>query len=168
MDEAERARVQGQPGGAVAAPAVDGVAGHRMADVGEVDADLVGPPGAQPHLQLGGLGMADQHPELGDGRPATIDDRHPLAVAGIAADRRIDGCAGLDQAAVHQRPVAAGEAARLELGGQVAVAASDLATTSRPEVSRSRRWTIPARSSPPSSDQTAPRWRSPSARVPSG
>ena len=157
MDESELTGVQGQPRRAVAAPAVHRVADHRVSGVGEVDADLVGPAGAQPDLQLGGPRVAGEHPEVGDGGAAAVHHGHPLAIAGVAADRRVDGGGGFGELAVDQRPVDAGEAALLELGGEVAVRLLDLATTSRPEVSRSRRCTIPGRSSPPSRDQTAPR-----------
>ena len=50
-----------------------------------------------------------------------VDDRHALAVTGVAADGRVDAPCGLAERAVHQRPVHAAQRAPLQLRRQRAV-----------------------------------------------
>src|SRR6476646_11810156 len=83
------------------ARSVGGVPQHRMAGVGEVDADLVGAAGFQPALDQARYGLvallavlaaeALQHLPMGDGGAALGADRHPVAALGMAIDRRVDG-----------------------------------------------------------------------------
>ena len=121
MGESQLPRVQCQPARTVVVAPVDGVADHRVTDVGEVHADLVGATGAQLHLQLGGVGVAGEDPEVGGRGPAPVHHRHPLAVLGIRPDRRLHGRGRLGETAGDERPVEAGQGALLELGGQVAM-----------------------------------------------
>src|SRR5438067_687247 len=72
------------------------VSRHRVAQVGQVYADLMGAPGLQRDLQQVDGGEAFQHLPVGD-RPAPRlggHDRHALAVARVAAERCVDGAGG--------------------------------------------------------------------------
>src|SRR6185312_14840612 len=103
MNEPERLRVQRLPWKAcdsraqfarprdapAAAAAVDGVADHRVAALGEVDPDLVGAPGGEPAFdQRGAPGKAAFDPVAGQRRLAVggAHHRHLLPIARAAAD----------------------------------------------------------------------------------
>ena len=145
--------------------AVGDVAHHRMADRRHVDADLMGAAGVEhdPQQCLAAQQLDDL--EVRAGLPAAAaDDRHQRAVVGIAADRRLDR-AGPRAPGCRRRARGTHGAARAPRAAPSAAGAPPRprATTSRPEVSRSSRWTIPARtgSSPPAA-RPASAW----ARVP--
>ena len=71
--------------------AVGRVAGQRVADRGEVGADLVGAAGLQARLEVGLGGEQLEHLEVGAGLPrGGAGDRHPVALPRGAADRRVD------------------------------------------------------------------------------
>ena len=127
---------------------------HRVADRRHVDADLVGAPGLERRLAAASPAAAARSSSkwVRASRGVVGVDREQHAVAAVAADRRVDRARARVGMPVHQRQVLASQpprrpAAPSARGGR----ASLLATTSSPEVSRSRRCTIPARhgSSPP-------------------
>src|ERR1700720_746944 len=75
------------------AGAVNLVAQKRVADGGEMDADLVGASGLEPagkksrdRLSVG-TGIPFQHLPVGDGFPAALAHRHPVAGVRMAVDR---------------------------------------------------------------------------------
>ena len=70
--------------------AVDRVARDRVAERGEVDPDLVGPPGDEVELEERPAGEALADPVAGDGRSTVGDHGHPLPVLRVATDRRLD------------------------------------------------------------------------------
>ena len=86
-------------------PAVAHVAGDRQAEVGEMRSDLMGPPchRAQGEQRIATTGR--DHVVLGRRRAAAGHDRHPLPVARIASDRRLDPPARRRYLATHQRQV---------------------------------------------------------------
>ena len=73
----------------VAGP-VDRVAGDRMADRVEVDADLVRPAGDEVELEQRPAREPLADAVAGHRRPAVGHDRHPRAVLRVAPDRRLD------------------------------------------------------------------------------
>ena len=147
-----------------AAAAVDGVADQRMPGEGHVHADLVGAPGLEPALdqrRAGALrpnrsstrarvtaGLPSRsappsvcgRPDAGRCRPRSGGRRPAPSDAGEVGEARLRRVG---------RAVGHGEVAPLEVvGGELRArgprwAASDLATTRRPEVSLSMRWTMP-------------------------
>ena len=134
--------------------AVVGVAGDRVADRLEVGADLVGAAGLERHpQQRGSRGQRALEREVGDGLARAVGvGRHEGADAAVAAERRVDRAGARGRQPVDEREVLAAHRAGGERGRAARGAPPPcLATTSRPEVSRSSRWTIPARpgSSPP-------------------
>jgi hypothetical protein len=71
--------------------AVFRIAGHRMADVLQMHADLMRAAGLQGAFEIGVLREALTHMEMRDGAAAVeLGDGHALAVAGITADGRIN------------------------------------------------------------------------------
>src|SRR5438034_8043888 len=83
-----------------AAPAVIGIAGDRVAERGEVDADLVSPPGVEvtAHECISTFSLDDLVASAGEA--AALDDGHPLALPRIPADRSFElARAGLDHPA---------------------------------------------------------------------
>src|SRR6476646_1632296 len=87
---------------------VDRIAHQRVADMGEMDADLVGPAG----LQLAGHEACDRLAvgprkglellPMGDGLPAILPHCHLVARMGMAAERLVDGAAGAVRSAPHK------------------------------------------------------------------
>src|SRR4051812_22792319 len=76
-----------------AAP-VAAVAADRMADGGEVRADLMGAPRLEPHAEQGRARKALHHLEMGDGRPRSVrTSGHRRPVQAVAAERRVDRAA---------------------------------------------------------------------------
>src|SRR5436190_17837554 len=69
---------------------VDSVAGNRMADRVEVNADLMRPAGHEVQLEQRPAGEALAHAISRRRRPAIRDDSHPGSVLRIASDRRFD------------------------------------------------------------------------------
>ena len=138
----------------LARPAVDRVAADRQVDRGEVDADLVRAPGLErdaqervPRQQLLDLEVRDRL-----ARRVGVE-RVPQRVAPVAPDRGVDRAAPRPRPADDEREVLARRArATGRAPASRRCASGERATTSRPEVSRSSRWTIPGRSgsSPPS------------------
>ena len=113
MEEQARQAVRAPARGA---RAVDGVAGDRMPERGEVDADLVRPARDEVELEQRPAGepLADAVP--GDRAPPVRDDGHPLAVLRVAADRRLDPPDARRHRPLREREVGLADAARLELG----------------------------------------------------
>jgi hypothetical protein len=94
---------------------VDRVADHRVADVLQVDADLVGTAGLQPAFQqgitrTGRRSESFEHAVIGARLLAALRHRHARAHARVAADRGVD-LASRRRHAVHQREVGAFNAA---------------------------------------------------------
>src|ERR1700730_14730497 len=79
------------------AAAIDRVAEERMADRGEVEADLMRAPGLEPagdetrHRRAVAAAVAFEHLPVGDRRAPARAHRHLVADAGMAADRLGDG-----------------------------------------------------------------------------
>ena len=127
---------------------VGGVAGHREVDRGEMDADLMRPPRLEPHVQERVLRerLDDLEPRDGVARLLRIE-RALRRVAPVTADRRVDPARPRPRL---PRARARDIGARPRAGGSPPAArenaSCDRATTRRPDVSRSRRWTIPGRS----------------------
>ena len=124
------------------------VAADRMADRREVRADLVGAAGLEPDAQQCRGGQPLDHLEAGDRRArAVAARRYHRAARAIAADR------GVDRAArASGWPVTSARYSRrtsrawISCLTSAAWASSVFATTSSPDVSRSSRCTMPARS----------------------
>ena len=98
---------------------VDRVARHRVAEGGEVDADLVGAARDQVELEERPAREPLADPVAGRRRPAVRRPR-PSAVRSlrVAPDGRLDPADRRGDAALHQRQVGLADAARLELGHQ--------------------------------------------------
>ena len=91
-------------------------------------------------------------------RPSRTDDRHALSVSRIARDRLVHRDPVAVEVPPAQRGVPADDLApRCIAAPSTRCARSVLATSSSPDVSLSSRWTIPSRSSPPTSDSGPPR-----------
>ena len=139
---------QAEPPAAVAPPYAR-VAAHRMADRREVGADLVGAAGLEPHAQQRGARQRLHDLEVGDRAAGACRcaSTSTVRVAAVAADRRVDRAAAASGRPVDERQVLA---LRPRARGSAPAARGGpprtCATTSSPEVSRSRRWTIPGRS----------------------
>ena len=133
------------------AHAVRRVAGDRQVDRGEVDADLVRPPRLEPHAQERVARQQLLELEVRDRRARRVGvERMPQAVVPVAADRRVDRPAARARPPDDEREVLA---RRARGAGRAAAAARTPPASARrragPDVSRSRRWTIPGRSSSP-------------------
>src|SRR5829696_3318466 len=80
--------------------AVDAIAQQGMADMGEMDSDLVGAPGLQPAGEQAGdrgvigSGIALQYLPMGDGLAAPHPDGHFVAGVRMAVDRLVDRTLG--------------------------------------------------------------------------
>ena len=153
-DELQLPRVEEQPLEAVRAPArgaraVDRVAGDRMPERGEVDADLVGPAGDEVELQERPAGEPLADAVAGD-RSAARSGRRPSACGpsgrGRSAPRSARRAAATEPCASARYVLRTRRA--LSWAMTPAWAASLRATMSSPDVSRSRRWTIPGRATP--------------------
>ena len=166
---AERARARrGQPASRLALVLKPwrrrAIGEQRMADMGHMHADLVGAPGFQPALDQGGLRA---------GRLGTVVMRHRVAAGPSAHHRHFSrgrgwrpsgasmvprsGAAGPRRGRDSRAP--AGRCGRDRRTGRRGwCAASVLATTMTPEVSLSRRWTMPGRRTPPMPDRLSPQW----------
>ena len=133
--------------------AVLGVAGDRMPDRQQVRADLVRAARLEPHAQQRVVRQRPLDLEVRDRLARLVRvGRDPRAHAPVAAERRVDRAAPRRRAALDQRQVLAHELARARAAAlSAAWTGSERATTSRPDVSRSSRCTMPARSgsSPP-------------------
>ncbi len=148
--------VEGEPVGVeelaleavLALAAVGRVADQGVADRGEVGADLVGAAGLQTGLEVG-LGAEQlDHLEVGAGLArGGARDRHPVALARGASDRGVDRAGARGEAALAPgRGRSRSTSRRCTWACRAAWVASLRATTSRPLVSLSSRWTIPGRS----------------------
>src|SRR4051812_46304703 len=92
---------------------IDRIAHQRMADMGEMDADLMGPAS----LQLAGQETCDRlavgprkglEPlPMGNRVAAVLAHRHLVAGVGMAAERLVDGAAGAVRSTPHKGQVAA-------------------------------------------------------------
>ena len=101
-------------------------------------------------------------------RGVSVSSEHAGRLAPVAADRRLDAAAPGARTAPHERLVAPLERARRTRSRRPRYASSLRATTSRPDVSRSRRWTMPGRSgvSPPATRAERARARACRRRMP--
>ena len=97
-------------GQAVAGAAVGRVADDGMAEVGEVDADLVGAAGFDADAQEAGEGAGGENLVVRDGGAAFFRDGHLLAVDGMAANGKCDGAGrffweaeAIDRASLRER-----------------------------------------------------------------
>ena len=149
-------------------PAVNGVPDDRVAGRGEMDPDLVGPPRNRPDLEEGRIREGFEHPEEGLGFPGALRmDRDPLPLRGVPADGPVDTALGLGDPAVDEAQVDLPDLVPLELAEEGRVGLGERATTMTPEVSLSRRWTIPGRSSGPTPAISGKRARRALTSVPS-
>ena len=94
------------------------IAQQGMAQIGHVDANLVGAAGLQTALQVGAAGIAPQHLPVGHRRTALGVHRHLLPVHRVAADGGVHRAAVLFEAAHRHRLVHPGQGVVLKLGGQ--------------------------------------------------
>ncbi len=69
---------------------VDSIAEHRMAEVLEVDSNLVCPAGVECALDQRSRDKLSTHPPARSRRPPSLDDRHLLPMHRVATDRSID------------------------------------------------------------------------------
>src|SRR5712691_12882214 len=103
-----------------AAPAVIGIAGDRVPEGREVDADLVRAPGVEitAHECISTFSLDDLVSRAGEA--TALDHRHPLALFRVPADRSLQlARPGLDDP-THDREVRAAERAVAELAGKYA------------------------------------------------
>ena len=94
---------------------VDRVAGDRVADRVEVDADLVRPAGDEVELEQRPAGEPLADAVAGHRRPPVGTTRHPRPVLRVAPDRRLDPPDRRRHAALDERQVRLLDPARLEL-----------------------------------------------------
>ena len=104
-----------------APPAVGIISQHGMAAMGQVDANLVGAARLQACFQEGVRSQFLQHAVGRAGWPAPRNYCHPLAVAGMPADGRVNNPLSLRHMAVHQGQVGLEHRALLLLGHQGSV-----------------------------------------------
>src|SRR5256885_1516614 len=104
-----------------APPAVVGIAGHRMAERGEVNADLVGAPGVEvtAHECISTFSLNDL--VAGAGESAALDHGHPLALLRMPADRSLELTRICLDDSTDDRQVRAAERAVAELRGERAM-----------------------------------------------
>ena len=102
------------------APPVHAIARHRVAEVGQVDPDLVGPAGLQARLQISEVGEAleDPPPRHRPPSPAHGPNGHPGAVVRVSPDRLIHDALGAGDAAVDHRVIDAPHGPGEELRGE--------------------------------------------------
>ena len=100
--------------GCLVAASIERIADQRMADIGQMDPDLVGPSCLEPAFDQRGLHAEPlQYLVMGDGRLAGGGHRHFLPVALAAADRPLDPVPGFRRHTAHH-------GGRLALGGETA------------------------------------------------
>src|SRR6185437_154781 len=90
-------------------PAIDSITDDGMADRGQVDANLVGAARLELQLQQRASPRLAQDLEAGARLASAVDladQRHPLAVAGIAANRRVNDALWRGHTTLHQRQIA--------------------------------------------------------------
>src|SRR6266702_2832685 len=107
---------------------IDAIADERMADMGEMYPDLVGPARFQPAGKQArdgirsGAEIAFRHLPVRDGMPAALPHRHLVARMGMPGDFRLDPALGPVRRAPHEAEIAALERAGAtvvgELGGE--------------------------------------------------
>ena len=130
--EGLQGRAAHQVGADFAQAAVGGVADDRVAGERRVDADLVGPARLQDGLDPGEVGQVFQQAHLGDGvadarrralprQAGVLEDRHALAVVGVAGDGGVNDGVLEGQAAPEQGVVLADRRAGLDLLAQALV-----------------------------------------------
>ena len=100
--------------------AVRGIADERMAERGEMHADLVRAAGLEPAAQQRRVAEALEDVDVRARRLARGDDRHRRALGRMAADRRVDRVAAREVAR-GEREVLARHRARLQLAHEVGV-----------------------------------------------
>ena len=138
-----------------AAAAVLAIAEHRAADVVQMDADLVRPPGLGQHFHRGkALESLERFVERlgGPALGVVVADRHLFADVRVEPDRAVDDVAvagGLPDTSAKYSFSIDRAANCFE---SLAWATSFRATRIAPLVSRSSRWTMPGRLSPPGAE----------------
>jgi hypothetical protein len=102
--------------------AVERVAEDRMAEGGEVDPELVAPPGEGAELDPGRAALAGEHPPVGDrGLAALVADHLPGAVRPVADQRQLDPPLLPGEGAGDAGDVGLGDLPALELPAEVAL-----------------------------------------------
>ncbi len=96
------------------------IADQRAPDMGQMDADLMGPTSLKLYRQECMPRQGFKHPIMGDGRSAMRDNGHPGTLGGMAADRCIDPPAA-DEHALGQGKIFAMDAALPKLFHQGAM-----------------------------------------------
>ena len=146
--------------------AVDRISDHGMADMREVDPDLVGPPGVQFETeQVATRVEPGDAPGSRSGRGGPPRGRPSASGRSVPADRSVDGSGsrrGAPRRGPHTRRLTFRRAASIWPSRRWA--RSVFATSISPEVSRSSRWTIPGRPSAPP-ERVVPRATSALTRV---
>src|SRR4051794_17421896 len=97
--------LSGQPG-RPAAGAIGPVGGDRVADVAEVDAQLVGTAGAEERVDEGEAAKALDYSEAGLGGSTALAHGHALSVARVAADRSVDEALALREVTKDEQEIA--------------------------------------------------------------
>ncbi len=144
---------------------VQGIARYGKVDRGQVDPDLVCPPRLQRDVEERMLRRRLHDLEVGHGLAGLVGvERTPRRVAARAADRSVDPTRARARMPSHQRQVSALDLTTTNGIPKSRIRRSDRVATRSPDVSRSRRWTMPGRSG--SSPPRAPRVRSCAASVP--
>ncbi len=77
-----------------AASGVNTIAENGVAEMLEMDADLMGPAAVQSAFDQAGFGAALPHAIIGPGGPASFVDRHPLAVDAVTCDAGLNDSSG--------------------------------------------------------------------------
>ena len=107
--------------GVISAPSINRIADHSMAEVFQVDADLVRAASLRVALHERLAVARFQHTIVGECVASPLDDRHFLAVDGVATDRRIDFSVGHAGDSIDEGEVGFFDIPRGELIGQRAV-----------------------------------------------
>ena len=141
-----------------------------VADMGQMDADLVGAAGLQPacdqardRLAVGCPGKRSSTCQWVMACAAAGAHRHLVAGVRMAAERRVDRAFRRGPARPRRTPDSRARAAPVRpwsanCAASARWARSVLATTMRPVVSLSRRCTMPGRLTPPMPDRLSPQW----------
>ena len=133
---------------------ISGVADQRMADMRHMDADLVCAPGFKAAFHQCAIFELLQCPEMGDGMLSTSigEHCHFLTIMLGSPDLCRNLAGGRRGLSLYNRQVAPFDIVGGNSLARPSCALSVLATTNSPDVSRSIRWTIPGRSTPPMPD----------------
>lgn len=118
MPQRERLGMERRPRDQRRRPPVDRITQHRVMNVGEVDAHLVGAAGFERDLEERVAAGEHESPEVGNGGFSADNNRHSLPVFLVAANRGVDLCRGVAHLTDDDRPVLTLHHSLLQLAGQ--------------------------------------------------